>query len=185
MNVVPGGAFGWGKRCGETAVGSRGSGGRAWRGLAEASLWGAHTACLNARVDRGGGLALVPASRFGGVPEWLKGADCKSAGVRLRWFESNPLHQSPVRAVAGATSASTGVASRASELRAHLVILNQARRFVVILPAIVSARTLHCTTHTWRTARGPNNWRACQRGFPQCSRMTNSANRQLRAEWAS
>jgi hypothetical protein len=27
------------------------------------------------------------------VPEWLKGADCKSAGVRLRWFESNPLHQ--------------------------------------------------------------------------------------------
>ena len=29
----------------------------------------------------------------GGVPEWLKGADCKSAGLRLRWFESNPLHQ--------------------------------------------------------------------------------------------
>ncbi len=29
----------------------------------------------------------------GGVPEWLKGADCKSAGVRLRWFESSPLHQ--------------------------------------------------------------------------------------------
>jgi hypothetical protein len=42
-------------------------------------------------------LALVPASRFGGVPEWLKGADCKSAGVRLRWFESNPLHQSSVK----------------------------------------------------------------------------------------
>jgi hypothetical protein len=40
-------------------------------------------------------LALVPASRRGGVPEWLKGADCKSAGVRLRWFESNPLHQEP------------------------------------------------------------------------------------------
>jgi hypothetical protein len=47
----------------------------------------------NARVDINGGLALVPASRRGGVPEWLKGADCKSAGVRLRWFESNPLHQ--------------------------------------------------------------------------------------------
>ena len=30
--------------------------------------------------------------RHGGVPEWLKGADCKSAGARLRWFESNPLH---------------------------------------------------------------------------------------------
>ena len=27
------------------------------------------------------------------MPEWLKGADCKSADVRLRWFESNPLHQ--------------------------------------------------------------------------------------------
>jgi hypothetical protein len=29
----------------------------------------------------------------GGVPEWLKGTDCKSVGARLRWFESNPLHQ--------------------------------------------------------------------------------------------
>ena len=28
----------------------------------------------------------------GGVPEWLKGADCKSVGLRLRWFESIPLH---------------------------------------------------------------------------------------------
>ena len=31
--------------------------------------------------------------RYGGVPEWLKGADCKSVGLRLRWFESIPLHQ--------------------------------------------------------------------------------------------
>src|SRR5580698_2098166 len=29
----------------------------------------------------------------GGVPEWLKGTDCKSVGLRLRWFKSNPLHQ--------------------------------------------------------------------------------------------
>ena len=28
----------------------------------------------------------------GGVPEWLKGAGCKPADVRLRWFESNSLH---------------------------------------------------------------------------------------------
>ena len=28
----------------------------------------------------------------GEVPEWLKGADCKSAGCGLRWFESTP-HQ--------------------------------------------------------------------------------------------
>ena len=33
-------------------------------------------------------------SRGGGVPEWLKGTDCKSVGARLRWFESNPLHHS-------------------------------------------------------------------------------------------
>ncbi len=45
------------------------------------------------RVDIGMGLVFMRASRRGGVPEWLKGADCKSAGVRLRWFESNPLHQ--------------------------------------------------------------------------------------------
>jgi hypothetical protein len=28
----------------------------------------------------------------GGVPEWPNGADCKSAGVRLRWFESIRPH---------------------------------------------------------------------------------------------
>ena len=59
-----------------------------WKGAASA----AGLAGAKVSVDSGRGLALVPASRFGGVPEWLKGADCKSAGVRLRWFESNPLH---------------------------------------------------------------------------------------------
>src|SRR5437870_4481300 len=29
----------------------------------------------------------------GEVPEWLKGADCKSAASWLRRFESSPLHQ--------------------------------------------------------------------------------------------
>jgi hypothetical protein len=29
----------------------------------------------------------------GGVAEWLKAADCKSARVSVRWFESSPLHQ--------------------------------------------------------------------------------------------
>jgi hypothetical protein len=28
----------------------------------------------------------------GEVAEWLKAADCKSAGFILRWFESSPLH---------------------------------------------------------------------------------------------
>jgi Domain of unknown function (DUF4345) len=27
------------------------------------------------------------------MPEWLKGADCKSAGFGLRWFETSSLHQ--------------------------------------------------------------------------------------------
>ena len=26
------------------------------------------------------------------MPEWLKGMDCKSIGLRLRWFESSPAH---------------------------------------------------------------------------------------------
>ena len=30
---------------------------------------------------------------YGQIPEWPKGADCKSVGLRLRWFESIPLHQ--------------------------------------------------------------------------------------------
>src|SRR5215471_15429413 len=42
-------------------------------------------------------LVLNSAVRCGGVPEWLKGADCKSVGLRLRWFESNLLHQSSSR----------------------------------------------------------------------------------------
>ena len=36
---------------------------------------------------------LSPAENLrGGVPKWTKGADCKSAGVGLRRFESSPLH---------------------------------------------------------------------------------------------
>lgn len=30
---------------------------------------------------------------IGGVPEWPNGADCKSAGLYLRWFESIRPHQ--------------------------------------------------------------------------------------------
>ena len=29
----------------------------------------------------------------GQIPEWPNGADCKSAGLRLRWFESIFAHQ--------------------------------------------------------------------------------------------
>ncbi len=31
----------------------------------------------------------------GQIPEWPNGADCKSAGVRLRWFESIFAHNIP------------------------------------------------------------------------------------------
>ena len=49
---------------------------------------------------------VAPASRaadsqLGGVPEWLKGTGCKPVGVRLRWFESNPLHQTATEIPAG------------------------------------------------------------------------------------
>jgi hypothetical protein len=30
----------------------------------------------------------------GGLPKWPTGADCKSADLRLRWFESSTYHHS-------------------------------------------------------------------------------------------
>src|SRR3546814_3078365 len=33
----------------------------------------------------------------GQVAEWLKAADCKSARVSVRWFESSPVHHPPIR----------------------------------------------------------------------------------------
>ena len=38
------------------------------------------------------GSSPIASSSSGGVPEWPKGADCKSVGLRLRRFESSPLH---------------------------------------------------------------------------------------------
>src|SRR6266436_2854539 len=58
----------------------------------------------NCLVSSGSGVQILPpapafsrgsqvrAGRFGGVPKWPKGADCKSAGVRLRGFKSSPPH---------------------------------------------------------------------------------------------
>ncbi len=34
----------------------------------------------------------------GQLPEWPNGADCNSAGLRLRWFESITAHSSKLRA---------------------------------------------------------------------------------------
>ena len=59
------------------------------------------------------------AGRFGEVPKWPKGADCKSAGVRLRGFKSSPPHHLRRRAVGQAPTAaprrSTGGNSSAVE----------------------------------------------------------------------
>lgn len=33
--------------------------------------------------------------REGQLPEWPNGADCNSAGLRLRWFESITAHSFP------------------------------------------------------------------------------------------
>lgn len=38
---------------------------------------------------------LFAAPRFGDVPKWLKGVDCKSAVARPHWFESSRPHQNP------------------------------------------------------------------------------------------
>src|SRR5215472_16581530 len=38
------------------------------------------------------GFRTHAAAVFGEVPKWPKGADCKSAGGRLRRFESSPPH---------------------------------------------------------------------------------------------
>src|SRR5262249_10408769 len=63
----------------------------------------------NCLVSSGSGVQILPpapafvprlanerfsshAGRFGEVPKWPKGADCKSAGVRLRGFKSSPPH---------------------------------------------------------------------------------------------
>ena len=37
-------------------------------------------------------LSFATLKRLGQIPEWPNGADCKSAGVRLRWFESIFAH---------------------------------------------------------------------------------------------
>ena len=53
---------------------------------------------LSFEVDNGQRNTIVRASRHpgwlpvGGVAEWLKAADCKSADISLRRFESYPLH---------------------------------------------------------------------------------------------
>ena len=44
------------------------------------------------RAGRQGGGLRRRDKRNGQIPEWPNGADCKSAGLRLRWFESIFAH---------------------------------------------------------------------------------------------
>ena len=55
--------------------------------------------------------------RRGGVAEWLKAADCKSADVRLRRFESYPLHQRIGSAGVRRLDRSSGLTQRAGRVR--------------------------------------------------------------------
>src|SRR5690606_7268754 len=47
------------------------------------------------------GFAVFQRGKNGGIPKRPTGADCKSAGLRLRWFESTSLHHSAPRAEPG------------------------------------------------------------------------------------
>src|ERR1700734_1170322 len=48
------------------------------------------------KLTAGGTKIRMPGSFRGGVPKRPTGADCKSAGLRLRRFESYPLHHEGV-----------------------------------------------------------------------------------------
>src|SRR3954466_9166663 len=54
------------------------------------------------------------------MPEWPKGADCKSAGLCLRWFESTSLHdlnpKGNPRGARGATKAATKIHAGVAQL---------------------------------------------------------------------
>ena len=67
-----------------------------------------HAGCVVSgigKLHRCGGASDVGETWRGGVPEWPKGADCKSAGVSLRRFESFPHHSARGRSSVGRASA--------------------------------------------------------------------------------
>src|SRR4051812_48607983 len=52
----------------------------------------------------------------GGVAEWLKAADCKSARDSVRWFESSPLHHDTDHRIRFSDCSAPAVAVRAAGL---------------------------------------------------------------------
>ena len=55
-----------------------------------------HLPCSAERCCEGSIRRFGKREDFGGIPKRPTGADCKSAGSRLRWFESTSLHQQHV-----------------------------------------------------------------------------------------
>ena len=49
----------------------------------------------------------------GWIPEWPNGADCKSAGLRLRWFESISTHRGHRQSKCGSSSVGRALAFQA------------------------------------------------------------------------
>ena len=48
--------------------------------------------CLPLHPLRSSISVICSVNKYGQIPEWPNGADCKSAGLRLRWFESIFAH---------------------------------------------------------------------------------------------
>ena len=66
------------------------------------------------------------ANNFGGLPERPKGADCKSAGLCLQWFEPTTLHPPP--APAGSILVVTITKTALGSLVAHAGVAQLAER---------------------------------------------------------
>ena len=64
-----------------------------------------HKVIKNFKIKRVGKYELTGRKTFilstnrveGSMPEWLMGADCKSAGFRLRWFKSSSAQNESAR----------------------------------------------------------------------------------------
>ena len=53
------------------------------------------------------------------MPEWLKGADCKSASVSLRWFESISTHHFYIERLEEPKSSLFFVSKKRRALKTH------------------------------------------------------------------
>jgi hypothetical protein len=73
----------------------------------------------------------------GRIPKWPTGADCKSAGLRLHWFESSSYHHFLISLAAGATPGE-------AELDSINVLL------FAIFKVIFGCERSLCPTKDWR-----------------------------------